>query len=197
MGDVDSNTVLWGQTLLYTIYAVAIISIVGWFTYKVTRPRADKPVGTRLFWAFFGLLIVLGVSLHVVTYNTIPWVEHDVHGGSLQPDKTFAIVAEEHRFSLPESPLAIDCDDLVRFDVTSNDLTYGFGLFRADDSMVFQMQVVPGHANEVLWEFTRNGTYSIRSTEYSGPEGAEMGVPDAVVVSGCHDEAGTEAGSGS
>jgi cytochrome c oxidase subunit 2 len=48
--------------------------------------------------------------------------------------------------------------------------------------MVFQMQVVPGHRNEILWQFANPGTYSIRSTEYSGPKGAFMEVKDAVEV---------------
>jgi cytochrome c oxidase subunit 2 len=51
--------------------------------------------------------------------------------------------------------------------------------------MVMQMQVVPGHRNDLLWEFDVNDTYSIRSTEYSGPEGFQMIVEDAVTVVGC------------
>jgi len=66
--------------------------------------------------------------------------------------------------------------------VKSEDLTYGFGLFREDNSMLFQMQVVPGHKNDVIWHFDRPGVYSIRSTEYSGPRGARMIVKDAVEV---------------
>ncbi len=76
-------------------------------------------------------------------------------------------------------------DELVEFDVTSNDLTYGFGLFRQDNSMLFQMQVVPGHRNDILWEFKKSGVYTIRSTEYSGPKGIHMIVKDAVEVVGC------------
>jgi cytochrome c oxidase subunit 2 len=51
------------------------------------------------------------------------------------------------------------------------------------------MQVVPGHNNDVLWEFTKDATYSIRSTEYSGPAGYQMVVEDAVRVTGCTAEA--------
>jgi cytochrome c oxidase subunit 2 len=72
----------------------------------------------------------------------------------------------------------------VLFDVTSNDLTYGFGLFRQDHSMVFQMQVVPGHRNDILWRFEKPGLYSIRSTEYSGPKGTDMILENAVEVGG-------------
>jgi cytochrome c oxidase subunit 2 len=77
----------------------------------------------------------------------------------------------------------IRCHEKVLFKVTSNDLTYGFGLFRKDNSMVFQMQVVPGHMNDILWQFDKEGVYYIRSTEYSGPKGVDMIVKDAVVVS--------------
>jgi cytochrome c oxidase subunit 2 len=66
--------------------------------------------------------------------------------------------------------------------VTTADLTYGFGVFRPDNSMVFQMQVVPGHKNDVLWKFTKPGLFTIRSTEYSGPKGVGMVVKDAIEV---------------
>jgi cytochrome c oxidase subunit 2 len=78
--------------------------------------------------------------------------------------------------------MVINVNDLVLFDVKSEDLTYGFGLFRDDNSMLFQMQVVPGHKNDVLWHFDRPGVFTIRSTEYSGPKGAFMIIKDAVEV---------------
>ena len=73
-------------------------------------------------------------------------------------------------------------DEIVKFSVTSNDLTYGFGLFREDNSMVMQMQVVPGHKNDILWKFSKPGFYTIRSTEYSGPKGIAMIEKNAVEV---------------
>jgi cytochrome c oxidase subunit 2 len=188
--NVDSHLVLWGQTIAYTAYAIVIISVVGWFAYRVTRPGADTPVKPGLFYAFVGMLVVLGVSLHLVTYNTIPWVPTDLHREGVQVDRAFDITVADHVFALPAEPMEITCNEMVRFGVTSDDLTYGFGLFRPDESMLFQMQVVPGHPNDVLWEFTEDGTYSIRSTEYSGPEGIDMVVEDAVRVSGCSDIGG-------
>jgi cytochrome c oxidase subunit 2 len=47
------------------------------------------------------------------------------------------------------------------------------------------MQVNPGSKNTLLWTFKKNGTYTILSTEYSGPAGAKMEVKDAFVVKGC------------
>lgn len=185
---VDSKTVLWGQTLVYTLYALTIIALVGWFAYRLTRPGPPH-VPPKVFYGFVAFLVLTGITLHIVTYNTIPWSPLDLHRGGIEADRVFEIVVADHEFRLPSQPLEIACGERVLFDVTSEDLTYGFGLFRPDESMVFQMQVVPGHRNDLLWEFGGNGVYAIRSTEYSGPEGYDMIVEDAVRVSGCAEEA--------
>ncbi len=183
---VDSNTVLWGQTLVYTAYVLAILLVMGVFAYNITRDGKPPTVKDKLFYTFAGFLVVVGMSVHVVTYNTIPWVPTDVHAGDIEPDREFHITMADHQFSLPSERLMIECNEMVRFNVTSSDLTYGFGLFRQNNSMVMQMQVVPNRAdNSILWEFEKNGVYHIRSTEYSGPEGYQMIVEDAVEVTGC------------
>jgi cytochrome c oxidase subunit 2 len=182
---IDSSVVLWGQAIIYTLYAFAVLIVVGVFAYKITRPGAKPRVPTWFFLGWAVVLTVTGFSLHLVTANTIPWVPVDLDRDAYTADKTFQISVADHAFSLPADRLLIDCGDDVLFEVTTADLTYGFGLFRADNTMVFQMQVVPGHRNDVLWHFDSNGVYDIRSTEYSGPAGHRMVVPDAVEVSGC------------
>jgi cytochrome c oxidase subunit II len=179
---VDSTMVLTGQTIAYTVYCLVIILLVAWFSWKVTGKGSGSAVKPALFYTFVGLLTVLGVSLHIVTYNTIPWAEMDLNRSDIKPDKTFCITVKNHEFILPEQKLVINVNDKVLFDVRSEDLTYGFGLFRSDNSMLFQMQVVPGHKNDLLWQFNREGVYSIRSTEYSGPRGIRMVIKDAVHV---------------
>ena len=181
---VDSTLVLKGQTIAYTLYCIVIILLMVWFSLRVTRgeSRIIKPA---LFYSWIGFLAILGVSLHIISYNTIPWAPMDLHRGDYKPDKVFNITVEDHRFILTADKLIIDCDDVVLFDVTSKDLTYGFGLFRQDNSMVFQMQVIPGHRNDILWQFSTPGLFTIRSTEYSGPKGAMMIVKDVVEVKAC------------
>ena len=184
---VDSQTVLWGQTLIYTLYALTIVCVVAWVAYQLTRGHAPERIPTKLFYGFVAFLVVTGISLHIVTYNTIPWSPQDLHRSGARPDQVVEISVADHRFELPANPITIQCDQEVLFDVTSEDLTYGFGLFRPDSSMLFQMQVVPGHQNDLLWTFGEDGVYTIHSTEYSGPEGIDMTVPDAVRVVGCDD----------
>jgi cytochrome c oxidase subunit II len=179
---IDSSLVLWGQTLAYTLYALAIMAVMGWFAIRVTRAGRGRGVTSAIFYSFVAFLVVCGVSLHVITYNTIPWAPLDLNRASIAPDRTFAVTVARHRFGLPAPKLRAACGEKVLFDVTSKDLTYGFGLFRHDNSMVFQMQVVPGHRNDILWVFDRAGVYTIRSTEYSGPAGIGMIERDAVEI---------------
>jgi cytochrome c oxidase subunit 2 len=179
---VDSSTVLTGQTIAYTLYVLAVMAVMAWFALRVTRKGEEKKFKSAIFYSFVGLLVVCGVSLHIITYNTIPWAPMDLNRASITPDRVFTITVEKHKFTLPAEKLAITCNEKVLFNVVSRDLTYGFGLFREDNSMVFQMQVLPGHTNDVLWQFDRPGIYSIRSTEYSGPAGINMIEKNAVVV---------------
>jgi len=179
---VDSKVVLTGQTLAYTLYCIVLILLIIWFSIKVTGKGKGLGVKSGIFYTFVGFLTVLGVSLHLITYNTIPWAEMDLNRCDYKPDKTFVIKVRDHQFVMPSEKLVINVNDKVLFDVQSEDLTYGFGLFRKDNSMMFQMQVVPGHRNDILWHFDREGVYTIRSTEYSGPKGVFMILKDAVQV---------------
>ena len=178
---VDSALVLKGQTIAYTCYTIVIMLVMAWFALRITR-QGKSIVKPALFFTFVGFLVVLGVSLHIITYNTIPWSEMDLKRHEITPDKSFAIDVVNHEFILPSENLIVEVGEIVEFDVTSKDLTYGFGLFREDNSMLFQMQVVPGHRNDILWKFLQPGTYTIRSTEYSGPKGVAMIVKNSVVV---------------
>ena len=71
---VDSNTVLHGQTFIYTFYALAIILMVGWFAYRVTTDGPSK-VKPAFFYTFVGFLITLGevVCLFLSSYFVQNW----------------------------------------------------------------------------------------------------------------------------
>ena len=186
---IDSNTVLTGQTIAYTFYVLAILSLMGWFAFKITRPSKSNVVKPALFYSWVAFLVILGVSLHIITYNTIPWTPMALNRKEIKADRVFDITVSNHKFHLPAEKLIIQCHEKVLFNVTSEDLTYGFGVFRNDNTMMFQMQVVPGHLNDILWHFEKPGVYSIRSTEYSGPAGYAMIEKDVIVVGDCEKSA--------
>jgi len=181
----DSVDVLSTLKLVYTIYALAVISIIAWYAYRLTQEGEVKPVKKGIFWAYVATLVTVGTGLHFLTYNTVPWVPMDLDRANIKAEKTFKIVYKDHKITLDQKQLQVPCNKYVVFDAYSEDLTYGFGIFRQDHTMVAQMQVVPDNGNDLMWIFHKNGTYYIRSTEYSGPKGAHMIIEDAIVVSGC------------
>jgi cytochrome c oxidase subunit 2 len=89
---------------------------------------------------------------------------------------------ENYQIKLPPQGIQVAANKFVEFTASSKDVTYGFGVFRADGKMVFQMQVLPGRENKILWKFDAPGAYDIRSTEYSGPKHPEMFVKNAIRV---------------
>ncbi|WP_457625449.1 cytochrome C oxidase subunit II [Persephonella sp.] len=183
-----STEVLFALKIVYTIYAFAIISLVGWFAYRVTKkPQTYKTwITPKVFYSYLGILVLVGVGIHILTYNKIPWVAWELKKHKIPADREIVIKVKDHRFIFPEpTPITIKCGEIIKFNVLSEDLTYGFGLFRPDHSMVFQMQVVPKHDNILLWRFHEEGNFYVLSTEYSGPKGARMKVPDAFRVIGC------------
>jgi len=181
----DSLDVLSALKLVYTIYAIVAISLIAWYAYRITQKGEVKPARKGIFWTYVVTLVVMGTGLHFLTFNLVPWVPMDLDRANIKAEKTFKINYKDHVITLDENPMRVPCGKYVIFDAYSEDLTYGFGIIRKDHTLVTQMQVVPDNGNDLMWIFHKNGTYDIRSTEYSGPKGAHMVVEDAVVVTGC------------
>jgi len=181
----NSIELLQFHWMAYTIYSFMIISVIAWFAYNLTKKEKAKAVVRIPFYAYMAFLVAGGVGHHIFTYNTVPWVSEDITRHDITPDQTFKISITKHKFNMPKQKILISCREKVMFDVVSTDLIYGFGLFRKDGSMVTQMQVNPGSPNDLLWTFNHNGVFDLMSTEYSGPAGNAMFIPDAVEVVGC------------
>ena len=179
---IESSDVLGLMKVVYVIYTAIVISMLGMYVYSITRPDRVRPGFRVPFYGWIGFLIFCGVGVHVLTFSTIPWVKWDLNRDSVKVDKEYNIAMAGYQFHLPESQLVVQKGDMVRFNLESRDYTYGFGVFREDNTMVFQMQVVPGSRNDIVWKFDKPGSYTIRSTEYSGPKGGNMMLRNALVV---------------
>ena len=128
------------------------------------------------------LLAVVAITFNAITLSPmVPWQEWRLWSHPA-PDKSFSIEMEDYEIRLPEQQIDINTGEFTEFVVTSKDVTYGFGVFRSDGTLVFQTQVLPGRKNSFLWKFDTAGLYNIRSTEYSGPRHSEMFIKDAIRV---------------
>jgi cytochrome c oxidase subunit 2 len=185
----DSIDVLATLKLVYGIYVFIAVSLIAWFAYRVTKPKGDE-AGAKpaIFWTYVVILVVAGTGLHFLTYARVPWVPIDLKRADIEPAAVFDITYENHEMTFSSLPMRVACEEYVVFNAVSKDLTYGFGIFRADHTLVAQMQVVPQSRNDLMWKFGKNGNYYVRSTEYSGPKGARMIARDAIVVTGCDED---------
>lgn len=179
---IESSDVMSMMKLVYMIYLSIVISLFGIYVWSITMRGNIRPQIKVPFYGWLGLLVFTGIGIHVLSFHALPWVKWDLTRNGLKTEKEYTIVAANHAFQLPAERLTIDEGQMVRFNVESRDYTYGFGLFRSDGSMVFQMQVVPGSTNDIVWKFDKAGAYTIRSTEYSGPRGGRMVCRNAVIV---------------
>lgn len=130
------------------------------------------------------LFVLIGVFLvfNAITLSPlIPWQKW-LLWSKPEPVQTINLQYADYAIQLPPGGIDIKAGDYVEFMATSQDVTYGLGVFRPDSTLVFQMQVLPGRENRITWVFDTPGTYDIRSTEYSGPRHSEMYLPGAIRV---------------
>lgn len=131
-------------------------------------------------WLF--VLIAIFLVFNILTLSPlIPWQQWLLWSDPA-PDQTVRVAYGDYEIQLPPGGIEAKVGEYVEFVATSSDVTYGFGVFRQDETMVMQMQVLPGRENRILWKFAEPGVYHVRSTEYSGPKHSEMYVKDAIRV---------------
>ncbi len=131
---------------------------------------------------WLGVLVVVFLLVNAITLSPfVPWQRWLVWAHPT-PAEQFRVNFADYEIHFPPDGIEIKAGEYVEFIATSEDVTYGFGVFRKDGTMVFQMQVVPGYENRIIWKFDEPGMYDVRSTEYSGPRHPEMFYEDAIHV---------------
>jgi len=131
---------------------------------------------------WLGVLILVFLAFNAITLSPlVPWQQWLLWSHPT-PTQRIAVEFENYQIKLPPNGIEIKVGEFVEFVATSKDVTYGLGAFRPDGTLVFQMQVLPGYENKLVWKFDAPGTYAVRSTEYSGPRHPEMLVKDAIRV---------------
>ncbi len=128
------------------------------------------------------LLIIIAIVINAVTISPLVPSQRWLFWSQPAPTKVFYITIDDYKFTLPSSGITIKVGEPVKFVVTSHDVTYGFGVFHKNGRMLFQIQVLPNYTNEIIWVFDEPGAYTIRSTEYSGPEHPFMILRDVITV---------------
>lgn len=137
----------------------------------------------RKEYSWLIILIIIAVIFNALTISPlVPWQKWLLWSRP-DPDKSYLIEFGENQIKLPESEISVNTDQYIEFVAVSSDVTYGLGVFDPDGPMLFQFQVLPGRENKFIWKFENPGSYTIRSTEYSGPKHSDMVIENAIKVS--------------
>lgn len=166
----------------YSVMMTALLSMMWCYARRLTLGRASSLLGQTPLYGWIGFLAAAAIALHLLTAWQMPSVGWELKRARITPKREVAVTVKGHQFNLTDTSIRITQGEMVRFRVRSEDLTYGFGVFRENGRMEFQMQVVPGHDNDIIWAFSEPGRYSIRSTEYAGPQTWTMHAQDVIEV---------------
>lgn len=166
----------------YLVMVMTVLSMMWFYARGLTSGRKSSLMAKIPFYGWIGFLVVASIAFHVLTAWQVPWVAWELKRSRINPDREVVVSVKGHQFSLPGDGIRIKQGEIVRFRVRSEDLTYGFGVFRENGLMEFQMQVIPGHDNDIIWAFSRPGLYSVRSTEYAGPQTWKMHAKNVIEV---------------
>lgn len=174
--------------VFYGLYFVLVSLFMLWFILKVRRTptaraaeKAEKGIDRRELVFLVSLAAVVVLAHAVTLSNLVPWQQWRLWSKPV-PVERFAVEVEDYAFKFPATPMKVRARQFVEFNLTSKDVTYGFGVFRKDGTMVFQCSVLPGYNNRFVWSFSEPGSYDVRSTEYSGAEHSRMLAENAILV---------------
>lgn len=181
-GVLKPASVLFFLKGFYLSMALVVVLATLFFAWGVSRRTAISIKAKALFYGWVTSLVAIGIVFHLLTAWQIPWVRWEIQRDRMTPDREIEITARSHQFVLPPEGLRLKVGEMVKFKVRSEDLSYGFGIFHPSGAMEFQMQVLPNHWNEIVWIFRQPGDYTIRSTEYAGPDTDKMRIKDALQV---------------
>ncbi|MDA4111641.1 MAG: hypothetical protein OK439_03825 [Thaumarchaeota archaeon] len=154
------------------ITAVAIVAVV----YSTRRPeQSDSHALAKYEKQWVALIVVIFV---VFSISTLAYLPYPYAHTNIKPNKIIDVQAQQFNWCLSPAPtwgnpncktnIPITVGDTVYFNVTSIDVTHGFGVYSASGSILFQVQVMPQYYNNIMYQFTSPGIYYIRCLEFCG-----------------------------
>lgn len=147
--------------LLISLILMAALTAAFWRAARAAQGKAPGPKAnskrTGLIWAMTiaGVLVSVG-SLrqwpHALA-STGDALEVNVSGGQWWWD-----------IDTTEIPAGTP----VNFNVTTEDVTHGMGIYDSGLTLLTQVQAIPGYTTKVTYTFTEPGTYQVLCMEFCG-----------------------------
>jgi cytochrome c oxidase subunit 2 len=120
--------------------------------------KRDYAYRGKLFW----LAIIAGT---VITGMTLmPW-PHSSQAGDASP-RVVKVEAYQWYWKLSDTEFRVG--EPLQFDITSQDVNHGFGIYDTNMTMLAQIQAMPGYTNKLHYTFDQPGEYKILCMEFCG-----------------------------
>ena len=118
----------------------------------------DTGYRLRRAWLLF-LILFLGTGL-VLSLAFMPY------GEGAGPTRKVEISG--YQFNWTVTPDTVKAGTRVRFEVTSNDVNHGVGIYDPDGELIGNVQAMPDYTNILELDMDKPGTYELACLEYCG-----------------------------
>jgi cytochrome c oxidase subunit II len=150
-----------------SIFFMLIFALAFGFVYMNSKQKAEyEPIqkkGYRIRSIYFTVLFLILVIAMGFTIRSLPYDRPVLANGEPTPVKVDAV-----QFGWMIDKTSFKVGETVEFQVTSQDVNHGFGIYDESMKSVAQTQAMPGYTNKVYYTFTKPGIYKILCLEYCG-----------------------------
>ncbi|GGA74018.1 cytochrome C oxidase subunit II [Ornithinibacillus halotolerans] len=158
------QTAAWVTSLVFMSLILIVFAVVAW----KSREKSDyEPIKTKWNKArkvYATTLVTILLVACIYTLRELPY-DLPIYGESQDPT---LVDVEAVQFGWIMSETEFKVGEPIEFDVTSTDVTHGFGIYDEDMTIIAQTQAMPEYTNTVYITFTKPGTYKILCMEYCG-----------------------------
>lgn len=158
------QNVVWYTTLFFILL---IAGVFLWVAIQSKKESDYEPVVKKWYKArsIYGILLVM--LMLVVTIYTLRELPYNKPGHVANAD-VIPVNVEAFQFGFDIDQKVFSVGDTVEFDVTTRDVTHGFGLYDPDMVIIAQTQAMPDYTNSFFVTFEKPGTYEVLCLEYCG-----------------------------
>lgn len=158
-------------TAIGIIYLVATLAVLGLGITIFVQARNAGDFGeikakaaTLRKLLFMLVLVLFGVAVSKSLPN-LPYAEF-VEARGDKPEFVVSVIGQDWSWILSTDRVPVGVP--IEFRVTSIDVNHGFGVYDDTNSLVGQIQSMPGYINRLIIRIKKPGTYRVLCMEYCG-----------------------------
>lgn len=158
------QVVVWFTSLFFIL---AIAGVFLWVANSAKEKGDYQGIVKKWYKArkIYGvLLVILMLAVTFYTLRELPFNKP----AAVASEDVVVIDVEAMQFAFVLSQNEVSVGDTVKFNVTTPDVTHGFGVYNPDMDLIGQTQAMPDYTNTFYLTFDEPGTYKILCLEYCG-----------------------------